>query len=82
MPPGIVHLAILAVTPRGRHGAPHDKPPQTRSRSCDRCCCDVINSVFSGPLSKAMVGVYLDKKAVSPAAKKNFAAGIADLLVR
>lgn len=42
----------------------------------------VVAVVFSGPLSKAMVGVYLDKKAVSPAAKKNFAVGVADLLAR
>eukprot|EP00904_Undaria_pinnatifida_P008074 jgi/Undpi1/4397/HiC_scaffold_17.g07754.m1 len=37
-------------------------------------------TVKSGPLSKAMVGVYLDKKAVSPAAKKSFAAGVSQLL--
>eukprot|EP00903_Cladosiphon_okamuranus_P009853 g9363.t1 len=37
-------------------------------------------TVKSGTLSSAMVDVYLGKKAVSPAARKSFAAGIAGLL--
>eukprot|EP00752_Nemacystus_decipiens_P006542 g5893.t1 len=37
-------------------------------------------TVKSGPLSSAMVDIYLGKKAVSPGARKAFATGIADLL--
>ncbi|CAN0038092.1 unnamed protein product [Ascophyllum nodosum] len=39
-------------------------------------------TINSGPLSSAMVNVYLDKNAVSPAARKDFASGVASLLVR
>ncbi|CAN0277474.1 unnamed protein product, partial [Ectocarpus sp. 8 AP-2014] len=39
-------------------------------------------TIKSGPLSSAMVDVYLGKKAVSPGAKKAFATGVAALLER
>ncbi|CAB1108746.1 FAPa [Ectocarpus sp. CCAP 1310/34] len=39
-------------------------------------------TIKSGPLSSAMVDVYLGKKAVSPGAKKAFATGVATLLER
>lgn len=50
-------------------------PPPTLPHTINAFC-------RSGPLSSAMVDVYLGKKAVSPGARKAFAAGVADLLGR